>query len=151
LPGWTWEGAHQRRWDQRFAALACYVDEHRIAALGPNTVVNRLRLGAWAEQQRTAYAAGTLPPRAIELLETIPGWHWALWPGQWEVGLETARRYVAVHHTIDMGMKVAVEDREVSRWVRRCQEKYRAGSLSSDQIAAVTALPGWRWRGQDER
>jgi hypothetical protein len=33
-------------------------------------------VGDWAEQQRQAHAAGTLPPERVQTLDGLPGWRW---------------------------------------------------------------------------
>jgi hypothetical protein len=78
VPGWSWNGPHERQWRERFHALARYVKVNGGAALDRNLVVNHLHLGEWAMAQRASYAAGTLPKRASTLLESIPGWNWDL-------------------------------------------------------------------------
>ena len=98
-PGWTWNGTHQRRWHQRFLALARYTEMNSTAEIGLHTVVDH-HLGMWAAKQRSAYAAGSLPDTAETLLESLPGWRWAAPRDQWEVGLEAARRYAANHDTL---------------------------------------------------
>ena len=149
-PGWTWNGTHQRRWHQRFLALARYTEKNSTAEIGLHTVVDH-HLGMWAAKQRSAYAAGNLPDIAESLLESLPGWRWTAPRDQWEVGLETARRYAANHDTLDIAEFARADYIELSRWIRRSQEKYRSGDLSPKQVAALKALPGWRWQGQDRR
>ena len=39
----------------------------------------------------------------------------------------------------------------LGRWVKRCRDDYRSGSLDTRQIDDLESLPGWTWRGPDER
>lgn len=150
LPGWSWNGRHQRRWHQRLAALTQYARTHGTAVVGGEVVVNALHVGAWAAAQRAAHAAGTLPARNAALLEELPGWHWSA-EDRWERGLQAVRRYVADHGTADPPADTQVDGFPLGRWIHRCREDHRARSLSPERIEALASLPGWRWAGADER
>jgi hypothetical protein len=149
LPGWTWGGAHERRWRRHFRALIRYAGGHDVADLRSGAVIDRLHLGAWADKQRSAYAVGTLPAPITALLASVPGWQWDERRDPWQRGLQAARDYASRHGGIERVDRSDPGDRALSNWLRRYAEKYEAGELSPAQAAAVETLPGWKRRDRN--
>lgn len=152
LAGWTWAGAAQRRWENRLEALAQHAARHGTAVTEPDTVVGKISVGSWAHTQRVRHAAGTLPVQLATRLELLPGWEWTVVEDRWARGLRAANEYVNEHGTLDeLDAATVVNGVSLAHWIRRCQEDYRAGALSTAQVDALLALPGWHPVGDDER
>lgn len=149
LPGWTWGGLHERRWHRHLTALTSYAARHGAADLRSDAVVGRLHLGTWADKQRTAYAAGTMPAPNAAVLATVPGWQWTGSQDPWQRGMQAARDYASKHGGIDPIDRSDPGNRALRNWLRRCAEKYQAGELTREQVAAVEELPGWNRRDRN--
>jgi Helicase associated domain len=63
----------------------------------------------------------------------------------------TGKAYLAHHATLDSVDDVVIDGFALGRWVKRCRDDYRSGSLDTRQIDELESLPGWTWRGPDER
>jgi Helicase associated domain len=139
LPGWSWAGRSERRWSTRYAG-----------AMPPdNAVAGRLHIGEWATAQRRAHAAGNLPKPLTEQLDALPGWQWT--EDRWQRGLTALRAYLAQHETLEDVDGAEIHGFALGHWVKRCRDDYRSGSLNGWQIDDLESLPGWTWRGPDER
>ena len=139
LPGWSWAGRSERRWSTRYAG-----------AMPPdNAVAGRLYIGEWATAQRRAHAAGNLPKPLTEQLDALPGWQWT--EDRWQRGLTALRAYLAQHETLEDIDSVEIHGFALGHWVKRCRDDYHSGSLNAWQIDDLESLPGWTWRGPDER
>ena len=149
LPGWTWEGRSQKRWTARYEALRRYITDHGPAMPPPNATSGKLRIGEWVTEQRRAHKAGSLPKPLTEQLESLPGWDWH--DDRWRRGLAAAETYLAHHATMDSVGDGVIDGFALGRWVKCCRDDYRSGSLDTRQIDDLESLPGWRWRGPDER
>jgi DNA-binding winged helix-turn-helix (wHTH) protein len=149
LPGWTWEGRSQKRWTARYEALRRYITDHGPAMPPANATSGTLRIGDWVTAQRRAHKAGNLPKPLAEQLESLPGWNWH--DDRWRRGLAAAQAYLAHHATLDSVDDVVIDGFALGRWVKRCRDDYRSGSLNIRQIDDLESLPGWTWRGPDER
>jgi hypothetical protein len=139
LPGWSWAGRSERRWSTRYAG-----------AMPPdNAVAGRLHIGEWATAQRRAHAAGNLPKPLTEQLDALPGLQWT--EDRWQRGLTALRAYLAQHETLEDVDGAEIHGFALGHWVKRCRDDYRSGSLNGWQIDDLESLPGWTWRGPDER
>lgn len=149
LPGWSWAGRSERRWSARYAALQQYLDQNPGAMPLHTAVIGKLRVGEWVTEQRKAYTAGTLPRPLAERLDALPGWRWD--EDRWQRGLAALRDYLAQHETLDDIDNVEISGLVIGHWVKRCRDDYHSGSLQAGQIDDLESLPGWTWRGPDER
>jgi hypothetical protein len=151
VPGWTWSGVAEQKWQRALSALTGYTQRNGTAAVPITTVVGQIRLGEWVAAQRAGYEAGTLPPANASALESLPGWQWHHDQDWWQKGLAMACTYVALHGTIDAPPGARVGDFHLEPWVQRCRAEHRAGDLSPQQTSLLESLPGWRWSRSMER
>lgn len=63
----------------------------------------------------------------------------------WQLGFAALRRFVEVRGTADAGTRVIAGGTAVGAWVAEQRERYWSGQLTPQQVAALEALPGWRW------
>jgi helicase associated protein len=61
------------------------------------------------------------------------------------------RAYLAQHETLEDVDGAEIHGFALGHWVKRCRDDYRSGSLNGWQIDDLESLPGWTWRGPDER
>jgi transcriptional regulator with XRE-family HTH domain len=70
----------EARWNEMFARLRTYVEEHGNSAVPKMYVQDGIRLGHWVAAQRNEYFHQFLNRDAIERLESLPGWTWSRGP-----------------------------------------------------------------------
>jgi superfamily II DNA or RNA helicase len=78
IPGWTWEGLKEDKWQEFYDLLKLWARETGSARVTQKEVFKGKRLGAWATVQRTAMRSSwaSMTPERIRLLESLPGWDW---------------------------------------------------------------------------
>lgn len=146
-------------WERTYALLEIWADcnEGRLMPRGAKVEheAGQVNLGEWAEQQRIARRRGVLPGDRARRLEQIPGWTWDKSDARWQATVQMLTTFLAEHGTVVEnatggsrfeGMKDAeTPRRDLGVWMATQRQAYRLGTLSSDQVAALAALPGWRW------
>jgi hypothetical protein len=75
LPGWSWNTISDR-WEEWYAKLLQYVEEHGDARVQVSYTISGHRLGSWASAQRGNYAKGCLSSERVRRLEALPAWSW---------------------------------------------------------------------------
>ncbi|AQT80274.1 hypothetical protein B1R94_14895 [Mycolicibacterium litorale] len=75
VPGWAWD-PFDTQWEQGFANLVEYVDEHGDARVPGSYVIDGFRLGGWVQKQRNVFNKGNLDAERRSRLETLSGWTW---------------------------------------------------------------------------
>lgn len=145
VPGWTWDGAAQRRWQSALAALRRHVaDAGRVPVPG-NARAGKSRVGAWVHAQRRAHRDGTLPEPLARMVESVPGWVWTEEDARWQLGYAALRRFAAVHGHTEVPRGAEVDGFHLGAWVQRIRLDHRENTLGRDREALLTGLPGWRW------
>ena len=157
IAGWSWTSlrkgtdytGHQH---ERVEMLRAFLSEHGWESLRGDTVVDGVRLGAWALRRRKEHRAGKLEPGLAEALEAIPGWSWTTFyrgserhDAHLERRLALLRKYVAKHGWEPLsryGHSVMVDGIDLNRWVQRCRQRHKAGTLSGALARALAEL-GW--------
>ena len=107
----------------------------------------KLRVGEWVAD--TEGLRGRHPAEAsCRETRPLPGWRWN--EDRWRRGLAALSDYFA-HTNADAVDHVEIDGLRARALVRRCRDDYRSGSLQPGQIDDLESLPGWTWRGPDER
>ena len=148
VPGWSWGPAPAKSWRACYSAWQQCSTETEAC----DTYLEQCAppLERWARLQREAFAAGALHPYRIALLEQLNVWVWDPLEHRWHRGLAVLRHHLAAHGTAEVPRSYRTDDGfPLGQWVNRCREDFRAGALPADRIAALEALPGWRWGGAD--
>jgi superfamily II DNA or RNA helicase len=108
-----------------------------------------INLGRWVSECRVAYGRGKLSADRIAALEALPGWEWNPFEADYQRNLEAFRQYVERGGNPRVPIShVETFDGEainLGTWVSQRRKEYGKGTLSADRIAALQALPGWRW------
>lgn len=144
LPGWSWGPGPAQSWRVSYLAWKQCSAELEACTTSPDRC--EAPLERWARHQRDTFAAGTLHPYHIALLEQLPGWVSDPAQHRWHRGLVHLAAYLDDHGTAEVPRTFRADDGfPLGQWVHRCREDFRAGVLPTERIAALEALPGWRW------
>lgn len=144
LPGWVWE-ANEAAFDDGIHQLRQYLAVHGDLLVPALHVQDGFPLGGWVNRQRSAYANGTLNPKYIDRLESLPGWVWAVLGAKWEEGFRHLLDYVNEFGTPAIRPKFMYRDYSLGTWVHKQREAKRKGHLSDERINRLTDIPGWSW------
>jgi superfamily II DNA or RNA helicase len=110
-----------------------------------------VKLGEWCYKQRVNYRKGILAAERIAALEGVSGWKWVVSEAhvgdpaaRWAMMLSLLQAFVAEFGRVP---RQAEQYRGVKlgKWCGRQRENYRKGKLSAEQVAALEALPVWKW------
>jgi superfamily II DNA or RNA helicase len=152
LPGWEWnpiEADYQRNLD----ALRQYVKREGNPR-APRSHVETfdgepINLGTWVHNCRGDYGRGKLSADRIAALQALPGWEWNPIEADYQRNLDALRQYVEREGNARAPTShVETFDGEpinLGKWVSHRRGDYGGGNLSADRIAALEALPGWKW------
>lgn len=143
IPGWCWDG--RRTWEDAYARLVRYADQHGSALVPDGTTFEGMTLGAWVVSQRTGRRAGRLSKGREELLEAIPGWSWDPYGESFDRGYEALRRFVERegHCLVPRGWQEG--DVHLAGWVAARRSERRRGKLATERAELLGSLPGWCW------
>ena len=84
VPGWAWS-VRGDSWEENFSLLERYVEAHAHTAKPipeVKAIVNNVRLGVWARDQRVLFRENKLPAERVQSLESLPGWEWEMKRGR---------------------------------------------------------------------
>ncbi len=150
LPGWS-SGAVDDGWEQAYAELAAFAEEHGHAnPVKGTTTATGLLLGNWVSNQRSTYARGAMVgghAERIARLEALPGWVWNVHDALWEQGLAELVTFCEQTGSAAPTRSVITSTGyRLGQWVQGQRRRYRLGGLRPDRAARLEALPGWTWR-----
>lgn len=152
LPGWEWD-ADTARWIQGVAAAQRYIESRgSLERVERDTWVGVFRLGHWVQRCREDYRAGTMAAARSVELGALPGWSWKQRSTEsWSDGVEALQHFIsrAGHAAPPQGEVVG--GFALGWWVTRRRRDYRAGTLSSERVAELEALPDWQWDPNEHR
>lgn len=143
-PGWVWSPVEER-WRQRLNEQARWSVKHGRQPTRYSTDPVERAHGIWIQKQRVAARNGTLSDERRQALTATPGWVWdhdqVLWDQhrrEMMSWVATERRWPSPHAPGQEGV--------LGRW-RAAQRVAHAG-MRPDRVAALEAIPGWRWNGR---
>jgi ribosomal protein S18 len=124
-----------------------WVAEHN-GQLPPYSAVDEdgVNLGMWVQNRRREYKKGSLEPKQIQALESIPGWQNGKGRVTFGEGLIILKAYVRMHGRIPSNSTTG--DRgglNLGRWTKMRRENKRAGKLSAARVKALEQVDGWYW------
>jgi superfamily II DNA or RNA helicase len=147
--GFIWD-PRQEDFDRGLVELAAYVDAHGHARVPQgHTTPSGFKLGTWCHARRADRNAGTLSAKRVAALDAL-GFVWDPLQGEFDRGLTALSAYVQVHgdarvpvgHSTPSGFKLG-------GWCRNRRTNRKAGTLSTQRIAALDAL-GFIWDPRQE-
>lgn len=136
---WDKETQKQTPWDDHFAELVRYKEEH-----GDINIPNTTALGEWLKQQRHKHAKGTLSADKCRQLESLG----ILWNGNdgrkqnsWDKGIEHCKEYYKEHGNINVPKGYVCEDGyNLSIFIKNLRKKNKEGGLSDEQIEILRSM-----------
>jgi len=146
VDGWEW-GPRDAAWEDGFAHLVVYADEHGHA-LVPTAYVtgDGHRLGQWVLNQRRAHKRGKLSGDREARLADVDGWVWDAKEAAWEEWFGLLEAYVDEHdHALVPTAYVTGDGRGLGQWARVQREDRKAGRLVAEREARLEGLDGWTW------
>ena len=151
LPGWAWNTL-DARWEENFAALASYADEHGHS-YPPRDYVAPIRanLNQWVVGQRRPGVRERLTEDRRKRLEDLPGWSWDhRQKPTWEPSFAALSEYAREHgHAAPPFDYVSPAGIALGEWVAALRTPSRREKLGPRQRSRLEALPGWTWERGD--
>lgn len=125
--------------------MACGSGGHARVPFGYATD-SGLNLGQIVNEYRTAFKAGAMQPERTRTLETVPGWHWDPRADDFASAVALLTDYAREHGNVDVPRSYRSESgMRLGHWCSTRRHEHRKGRLSVERIAALEAVPGWRW------
>lgn len=151
LPGWAWN-ALDARWEENFAALASYADEHSHSYPPRDyDAGTRANLNQWVIGQRRPGVRDRLTEERRKRLEDLPGWSWEhRQTPTWEPSFAALNEYADVHgHASPPRDYVSPAGFPLGKWVASLRNPSRKKKLGAQQRIRLEALPGWSWKREE--
>lgn len=159
LPGWTWL-VQGKDLDAALDALQCFLDREGHMDVPREHCERDFKLGAWLYTRRRAARYANLGVKVRGALdERFPGWLPAVLPSVAPRTISTKvwlKRF-AQHEQIaaETGSCIPPADapsaRELRYWRSRQRVDRGKGQLTEQEIAKLSALPGWSWEPVSNR
>jgi superfamily II DNA or RNA helicase len=147
LPGWAWN-ALDARWEENFAALASYADEHGHA-YPPREyeAPTRANLNQWVVGLRRPGMRDKLSEQRRKRLEDLPGWSWdhrqvPTWEPSFAALVDYTNEYGHAAPPYDYVSPAGIS---LGEWVAALRIPSRKEKLGTRQRSRLEALPGWTW------
>lgn len=150
LPGWSWY-PHADRWQDGYAHLLAFANEHGHTRIPQSHIVNGHRLGAWVSQQRLAFAKDKLDTDRQHQLEKLPGWIWDSRVDQWDQHFAQLLSYIKSHGHARVAQGYTVNDLKLGNWVQTQRRAFLDGSLDPDRQRQLNDLAEWSWNARADR
>jgi hypothetical protein len=150
IPGWTWDPI-ETRYRKYLDLLRKFVEQNGIDRFNARTIVDGVRLGAWATCRRVDYREGKLPDWLKQELERIPGWTWSIKNDFHGRALELTKAFVTAHGWQQFRSRTVSEGVAIGAWVTRRRSDYRNGRLPHWLQRELEAIPGWEWSAGPSR
>ena len=138
ITGWTWTPL-ESVWDLRYLELVEFVKSNKRLPLNHTE-----RIGRWGDKQRTMYKNNKLSVDRINKLNSINGWFWNIFDGEWEEMLLKVNDYAN-----SKGESPKYSHIDYGRWISLQRTNYKKGYLSSDKIDKLESVIGWKWDPRD--
>ncbi len=133
-------------WEERLGTLAAWTAANGHSRVPTDEVVDGVRLGRWAHEQRTLRAKGLLPRTREARLEALPGWTWTPWEAAWERAFAMIQRFAAAHGHSRVPQTHWDEGFALGAWAKAQRELQQKGRLPDERARRLEQLPGWYWR-----
>ncbi len=152
LPSWVWD-LRDASWHSSYEAAWQFSTRNGHARIPHNHVeeVNgrRVKVGQWADKQRTTAKNGDLTEERTRLLGKIPGWVWDLHVASFHIRLDAVRQFAERegHARIPRSHIETFDGEEVDlgAWAARQRAAEKAGKLDPERKKLLDELPGWYW------
>jgi hypothetical protein len=144
VPGWQWDPIGDR-WAQNYELLKVESVRRGTSLIPIREITNGLKLGAWCQEQRKAYARNALSHERIDLLQRIPNWTFSIFEDQWMNMYLTLKEYSEKEGHAQPDWKTVVNGKKLGVWVNNQYKRYKENTINLEQIELLESLPGWTW------
>jgi len=170
------DGVLEDPFPQRLKELEAFLEEHgEYPKLNRGEREGEKELGKWIHNKRQRYKKGKVSKERIEALNALPGWKWEghfeRAENRWEKAaatfkanrkntliafvaeeafvenLDKLRAFVDKHGAYPKKKGRRDGEAELGTWIANRRKQYKRGKLSEERVAALTAVPGWKWTG----
>jgi len=147
LPGWTWD-PRRDSYEEHLRVLRAYVARHGTSSIPQDVIVSGLRLGQWVANVRAMRRRDDLPQWVAVELENIPTWLWDPRRDRQQENIARLAAFVAKHGWDPVTEALVVDGIKLGIWIGNCRTCYRKGTLPTETIAGLEAIPNWSWQGR---
>ena len=151
IPGWMWDNplegedgefAHDLAAFQRFVTAK----GHALVPAHYRAPEDSHRTGEKVRKYRRGFAEGTLSAAHAAALAALADWAWTDADARFKLGLRSALRFADEHGHANVPINYdAGKETQTGMWCAQQRELHRKGRLSTERVAALTAIPGWSW------
>lgn len=140
-PVWQWTKID--KFHQQVNDVKQWVTQHGKLPVRSNKTDTEYKLGKFCENNRDMYNSKKLTdPEKIKTLESIPHWFWKR--PEFDDRIDELKLFVEKNNRFP---KSSGSERRLAYWIT-CQREAR-NDLSSDQIAKLESIDGWKWNVLD--
>jgi hypothetical protein len=169
IPGWRRQAAGAQRpyspqvpWELRRLEVATFYEQHGRLPRQAGSKAMPLRpgekvLGNWCDKQRQRKKGNRKPPLTPEqeaALKAMPYWFWEQ-QERWEARYQQVAAFWQKHGRFPRQKAIRSKpfeegEQELGIWCVTQRQRWRGNTLcgsllTPEQVAALEALPGWRW------
>jgi hypothetical protein len=176
IPGWRKQAAGTHRpygprvsWEQRRLEVVAFCAQHgrwprERGSKALPLLPGEEELGRWCNTQRQRWKGNTsygrpLTPEQAAALEAVHGWFWEERQREpWEARYQQVAAFLRQHGRFPR--RIATKDKpfgegeqELANWCSAQRQRWRGNikpPLTPEQVAALEALPDWRWEERAE-
>ena len=147
LPGWAMD-ARSARWDEGFAHLKEYAEEHGTCTLPSSKYVHKnFKLGIWINTQRQNWAS--LSEERRKHLMALPDWTTDSRQTSWDEGFAHLQRYVEQKGNALVPTGCTFRGFRLGQWVTVQRSNWER--LDNNRKKRLSDLPGWAVSARDAR
>jgi superfamily II DNA or RNA helicase len=142
LPGWVWN-VNEASWQERFEALKEYSAEFGNARPPTDFIYKDIQLGEFVSVLRWGYKSYGISKERIELLESLPGWAWNKYDGDWLDYYAKLNTFLNEKGEWPSFTSKDSAERSLAMWAgtqRKNREK-----LTESKVNKLESLEGWSW------
>ena len=126
-------------WDERFALLAAYKEDHGHVDLPRSFNVDGVALPAWLQQQKFHHGKGELSAERVTRLEDA-GVTWSTPRTPWDDALAILAAYREAYGDANAPDKLIFNGFPLGTWLQTQRREYRAGKANPERVAKLEAL-----------
>jgi hypothetical protein len=150
FPGWVWD-ARDLQLSKGLDHLRRYVAREGHSHVSASHREGGFWLGAWIASKRVMYRKGILSRELAKALEGMPGWTWEPRGAHHEEALRALRLFTAREGHSRIPYRHAERGFPVGLVASAYRTQYRAGRLSSERVADLEKIRGWKWEPRPSR
>jgi superfamily II DNA or RNA helicase len=151
LSGWSWT-PRQDVWDDAFGRLLAFVEREGHARV-PSGLLDDdgYRLGQWVNVQRTLRRDEMLREKRAAKLATLPDWSWNPNESDWDRGFQKVVLFVTHEGHARVPYSHIEDNYKLGQWVAKQRRTYKNGTLATERVTRLEALPDWSWDSRETR